>query len=292
MVRGDEIYSHVLAALRCPAPASPPSALRRRPAQPAPSPRSPVPPCTQYGTLLFRDAEYDGRQHQPYLFTSVPLAAELGVGKMKVTAELLSAPSCDTGRAASILIHFDTKRYLLGHVSEGSLRAFLERRSRLARIGDVFLSGRTEWASVGGLLGLVLTLGDQDGPKRPLRVHGGENLMHTVATGRAFVFRKAMDFGIHETLPGEEFSDENLSVRTLHVQPEKKLEDSVNKEAESLASGCKRSFDELLDDTSERKHKLAKVVSDMFCSNWTMNSLEDLPEGEVNTGGRLLRRTT
>ncbi|KAI9818602.1 MAG: Zinc phosphodiesterase ELAC protein 2 [Thelocarpon impressellum] len=78
---------------------------------------------------------------------------------MRSYIQFLTTPTADTP-GTSLLLHFDSKRYLIGHISEGTQRACIERGTKLVKLSDIFLTGRVEWTSVGGLLGMVLTQAD------------------------------------------------------------------------------------------------------------------------------------
>jgi ribonuclease Z len=79
---------------------------------------------------------------------------------MQAYLQFLTLPTIDTSGTA-VLLHFDSRRYIFGRVSEGLQRALIQRGVGLNRVTDLFLTGRAEWASVGGLLGLSLTKADQ-----------------------------------------------------------------------------------------------------------------------------------
>ncbi|PUU74300.1 beta-lactamase-like protein [Tuber borchii] len=238
---------------------------------------------------------------------------------MKVQCTVVTTPTSDTP-GTCILLHFDSKRYLFGHIGEGAQRAFVERTIRLTKISDIFLSGRTEWQNTGGLVGLILTMGDQDaaknsdslgnpqgGPKKrkPLErkgvtVHGGENLLHTLATTRPFVFRRAMNLRLREVPVVESadgrkeqaigapyFRDENLIVHAMHIYPEEDLKNSTEEiEAGSpsavgkVKAGAtrKRSFDDFASLEKQRESILRGVVEQMFCSDWSMDTM--IEEGD------------
>lgn len=199
---------------------------------------------------------------------------------MKVYAEVLTAISSDTP-GTSVILHFDSKRYIFGQFAEGLQRAVIERRARLGKVSDLFLSGPTEWRNTGGLVAIILSMGDPDGTRTSsvvdvqhrekqtgITIHGGTNLMHTLSTMRRFVFRTGMNLKVNEIERDDpEFRDENISVRTLHVGPDCSYID---------ATGVKP-------DTRDRKEFLNKVVHDMFCSSWTMNTMLD--EQSTDTGG-------
>lgn len=144
---------------------------------------------------------------------------------MKFYYQVLTTPTADTP-GTTVVLHFPEKRYFFGQISEGTQRACTERGVKLSYLTDIFLTGRTEWANNGGLIGVILTLADglasaanaleltarekeakgrggqhvkqqaqqQDGQadRGTLTIHGGRNLTHTLATARRFVFRKGM----------------------------------------------------------------------------------------------------
>lgn len=78
---------------------------------------------------------------------------------MKCWFQILTTPTADTP-GTTILLHFPDKRYFFGQIPEGTQRACTERGIKVAYLTDIFLTGRTEWANNGGLLGLVLTQAD------------------------------------------------------------------------------------------------------------------------------------
>lgn len=90
-------------------------------------------------TLLGKDLEKDpGRlMHSHIQFVTVPTVDTPGTG---------------------LLLHFDTKRYFFGQVHEGMQRASLQHGSKLLKVREFFLTGRTDVQTTGGLLGMILTL--------------------------------------------------------------------------------------------------------------------------------------
>lgn len=78
---------------------------------------------------------------------------------MKFFYQVVTTPTADTPGTV-IVLHFPDKRYFFGQVSEGTQRACTERGTRLSYLSDLFLTGRTEWANTGGLIGIILTLAD------------------------------------------------------------------------------------------------------------------------------------
>ncbi|KAG0639958.1 hypothetical protein HOY80DRAFT_960671 [Tuber brumale] len=249
---------------------------------------------------------------------------------MKVECTVVTTPTSDTP-GTCILLHFDTKRYLLGHIGEGAQRAFIERTIRLTKISNIFLSGRTEWQTTGGLVGLILTMADQDAAKladslnsprgvarkrkgferKGITVHGGENLLHTLATTRPFVFRRAMNLRLSEvpivkSVQGRKeqavgapyFRDENLIVHAMQIYSEEDLKEPT----EGIEAGSpsavekvdvevarKRSFADFTNLEKQRDTILRSVVENMFCSDWSMDTMIeegdplDAPEPSADT---------
>ncbi|KAH2185827.1 hypothetical protein KXW61_008891 [Aspergillus fumigatus] len=178
--------------------------------------------------LVFRRGKtyviYNPASHQDSGFDSTP-TSPVGNKPMKFYYQVLTTPTADTP-GTTVVLHFPEKRYFFGQISEGTQRACTERGVKLSYLTDIFLTGRTEWANNGGLIGVILTLADglasaanaleltarekeakgrggqpvkqqaqqQDAQadRGTLTIHGGRNLTHTLATARRFVFRKGM----------------------------------------------------------------------------------------------------
>ena len=79
--------------------------------------------------------------------------------KMRSYIEFITTPTADSAGTA-LLLHFDDKRYIIGNAHEGLQRAIIQRGKKLNKVSDVFLTGKTEWKNIGGLIGIVLTLAD------------------------------------------------------------------------------------------------------------------------------------
>jgi len=204
---------------------------------------------------------------------------------MKVHAEVLHTPTADVP-GTSVLLHFDSARYVIGQFPEGAQRAFGERRVRLNKIGGVFVSGTSTWDNCAGLVGILMAMGEggsEEGAAdraKGVRVSGGRNLLYTLATMRRFVFRAGMKLEVREARrggqdeeeeegegeEGEVWADENVTVRTLHIVPE-------GASPEEVEEAGKREF-------------LKKAVDDMFCSGWSMNTMVDDDDGGGAEAGR------
>jgi len=78
---------------------------------------------------------------------------------MKFFYQVVTTPTADTPGTV-VVLHFPDKRYFFGQISEGTQRACTERGVKLTYLTDIFVTGRTEWANLGGLIGVILTLAD------------------------------------------------------------------------------------------------------------------------------------
>ncbi|KAI9711190.1 MAG: hypothetical protein M1820_002177 [Bogoriella megaspora] len=79
--------------------------------------------------------------------------------RMKSFVQFLTTPTADTPGTA-LLLHFDDKRYIIGNVHEGLQRAIVQMGTRVGKVGEIFMTGRTEWRNMGGLIGMILALAD------------------------------------------------------------------------------------------------------------------------------------
>ncbi|KAK5116515.1 hypothetical protein LTR62_008064 [Meristemomyces frigidus] len=165
---------------------------------------------------------------------------------MKSWVQILTTPTADTP-GTTLFLHFDNKCYLLGSLAEGTQRACIQMGTRLLKVSECFISGRTEWSNTGGLIGMILTLADaaasssaasnEDAKKRAhargrkegcledaermkaieedvkkentakLNLFSPPGLNYTLATARRFVFRKGMPVDVHEIVAGRGSSE-------------------------------------------------------------------------------------
>jgi len=217
--------------------------------------------------------------------------------RMKSWIQFLCTPTADTPGTA-LYLHFDSKRYLVGHCAEGTQRAAIETKIGLGKMGDILLTGKVNWETTGGVLGMILTLADStatareankravkekterlakkqresgettpvknlrlEDERRPfLNIHGGMNLTHLLATSRRFVFRKGMPVHIQELLPWNTKMKENC---------EPTWEDDLIKvwavalESDLVSKARKRSHDDFTeeDELAEKKKAEAEDVA-------------------------------
>jgi ribonuclease Z len=223
--------------------------------------------------------------------------------KMKCWVQFLTTPSADTP-GTTLLLHFDSKRYLIGHVAEGTQRAAVQRKLGLVKVSDIFLTGRVGWGTTGGILGMILTLADvvtgsredskekgkkvAEEDKQWLNIHGGENLTHLLATARRFIFRKGLPVHTQEFRGGKDartpsadptWQDDLVKVWAMVLEPERP----------AAASSRKRSHEEFrteilpvsldgkeenAEEANDRDDQIRKgVVAAMFESKWRLDTL-------------------
>ncbi|KAK5637351.1 hypothetical protein RRF57_013063 [Xylaria bambusicola] len=221
--------------------------------------------------------------------------------------QVVTTPTADTP-GATILLHFDNKRYVFGHTAEGTQRAFVQRKIALNKVDNIFLSGPVNWTSAGGLLGMILTVADvlaaseeqarinnaAKQKKKPptradkprLKIHAGENLSYLLATSRRFIFRRGLPLEPHEVCSDPrniqgaaassepDWKDGNINVWYMPVESDMK--------GSPISSSRKRSHDEFRErDTTavstsrdDNGKKIARtIVEQMFNSNWTPDAL-------------------
>ena len=268
--------------------------------------------------------------------------------------QFITTPTSDTPGTALIL-QLEEKRYIIGNIHEGLQRACLHLGPRVFKSQDIFLTGRTEWQSNGGLMGMILTMADSaqaratakanetsvklenrrkytdpggklplnqsEGEDPTLRLHGGPNLLHTLATARSFIFRKGMPVKVLEHIekkPAEDMAKENWeptwSDSRIHVwaMPIESVGASDVKEDPRPGSSRKRSLREFMlgerpsqkdildqwnvhsasaDDQDEQDQRFREfAVSQMFSSAWSFDNLMQVPLRNVKAPAALFVR--
>ena len=291
----------------------------------------------------------------------------IGRNRMKSYVQFITTPTSDTPGTA-LLLHFDDKRYIVGNVHEGLQRAGLQIGSRFFKVKDFFLTGRTEWKTNGGLLGMILTLADAANTSAAARaealkakterarrreeeeqrrsilskkastdsiyklnaqaveedptvtIHGGPNLIHTLATARSFVFRRGTPIKVIETHQEHQasaidfdrepdWSDKRIQVWTMAICPPSSYTASSTSRPSSprkrslgeFMTGERPKTAEVADQWSiqsgsseiqaERDQKLREfVVSEMFSSKWRYDNLVETPLHQVKMPAALFVR--
>jgi ribonuclease Z len=252
------------------------------------------------GKLLLRIRENDHAAPEPGSKQTVSSG-------MLCAVDIATAPSADTP-GACLRVHFDSRHYLFGNVSEGTQRIMASKRISMAKVENIFMSGLTDWHSNGGLLGFLLTIADvhetvsaakEDRDKERLakgltlkakavtkpdqiKLHGGKNLTHLLATARRFVFRKSFPLRPQEIrsdpkqtrLSPEEHDWEDENIRVWYVPVESS--ESRSKPAPSK----KRRIDSICDSDGEGATTRAKGEgkSSPTSTNINTSSQEDIDQ--------------
>lgn len=202
-------------------------------------------------------------------------------------AQFITTPTADTP-GTTLLLHFNSKRYLFGRVAEGTQRACTQRGVALKRARNIFLTGETKWAYNSGLLGMILTMSDfqietneeEQAAMGHIRIHGGPKLWHSIACARRFIFRTGMPLRVFEADPSTwtpskqpDFADENVMLWALPVRRTSHRDTSPSAPED-------RSVDR---DTVDHEQALRrKTVHDMFDSDWRKDKLYEAVFKEVN----------
>ena len=213
--------------------------------------------------------------------------------------QFLTTPTADTAGQSAVL-HFDSQRYLFGHVGEGTQRACIQRGVSLKKLDNLFITGKTSWETNGGLIGLILSRADvhtldvQDpaGKKPALHVHGGPKLLHSVACARRFVFRTGAPLVIHESVPHSRgqlsepsYVDDNVRVWPLALSAPR----SDGLEAGQNAQSSSPSPNDGDGPVAESQHNVdneqaarKEIVHNMFDSVWRRDRLVESEFQDVN----------
>ncbi|KAI0131590.1 hypothetical protein F4776DRAFT_626840 [Hypoxylon sp. NC0597] len=256
--------------------------------------------------LLFQKPE----SKQP---SSAEIVARAFQAKMLNYIQIVTTPTADT-QGTCLLLHFDNKRYLFGNIAEGTQRAIIQRNIGIQKVEDLFLTGLVNWRNDGGLLGTILVLADtlagkiesiqanieerkkqgkkprqnNDTIKPSLRIHGGKNLAHLLATARRFIFRKGLPLRPHEIRDDPrsteqqasepDWQDHNINVWYMPVQSMPKTPTSPRKrthqEFTEETNADEQTNASLVSSDNEDDVKLVStVVTQMFDSDWKMDAL-------------------
>jgi ribonuclease Z len=169
---------------------------------------------TRRGVLLFEPL----RSRIPEKAFDVTTEHFTDPGKMAASIQIISTPTADTP-GTTLVLQTVSRNYVFGNHAEGTQRALTQQGQRLTKVQDFFMTGRTEWSNVGGLVGMVLTLADsattryesametynnhgkkkEKEPVRPkLNIYGPPNLKHLLGTCRRFIFRKGVPLNATE----------------------------------------------------------------------------------------------
>ncbi|KAJ1677842.1 hypothetical protein EV182_005324, partial [Spiromyces aspiralis] len=136
---------------------------------------------------------------------------------MKWFLQVLNTPNNSSGNSASIIVHFDSGRYLI-NCAEGTQRLCNEQKVRLINLRGLFMT-QMHWRHFGGLPGMLLTIADAGVSK--LDIVGGPNVTHGLVSTRHFLLRSSISINTHEMHTADDaYKDENLTVTPIHIYPD------------------------------------------------------------------------
>jgi ribonuclease Z len=192
---------------------------------------------------------------------------------MSSSIEIITTPTADTS-GTTLVLRTGTKNYVFGSLAEGTQRAIVQQGTRLLKAQDFFLTGRSEWKNMGGLIGMMLTLADSStssyttsmdlhrrqqsrgktgAPPAPphFNIYGPPNLKYTLGTCRRFIFRKGIPINATEYVeqfPSKDaegnivptWQDSNIQVWAMSVTPTSQGQDA---HAEAVLETRRRRFD-------------------------------------------------
>lgn len=248
-------------------------------------------------------ASRSNRDSPPINPSDIPSRCRAG---MLSYVQVVCAPTADTP-GASVLLHYDNRRYLFGALSEGTQRIMTQQKVGMSKLDQLFLTGPITWQNTGGILGMMLTIADvvalrfapDNDPKKKnktkdlgmppstsLKINGAENLTHMLATARKFIFRKGMPLLLNERVHvarsqntparSPDFEDANIKVWFVSLKPQ----------AGDKPHGRKRSHEDMVAEDlgqplpadnaaqkDEDRKLLKSVVDDMFNSDWKLDAL-------------------
>lgn len=104
-------------------------------------------------------------------------------------------------------------KYVFGRTGEGLQRTLAENKIRATKLEHIFLTGPTDWSTVGGLPGFLLTAGDQG--VKDITVHSAnsnEAVNKMAHSWRHFVYHNKLDINIESNVV---YEDETLSVEPV-----------------------------------------------------------------------------
>jgi len=233
--------------------------------------------------------------------------------------QILSTPTADTP-GSCLLFHHDNRRYIFGNLSEGTQRLMTQRKISMSKLDQIFLTGPVSWHTVGGLLGMVLTVADivkatqaernahlakkpkagkppVDSPAQ-FSIHGGKNLTYTLATSRRFIFRKGLPLRPHEITTDPraaggdasepDWQDNNIMVWYVPLfageaprPPSRKRDHGAMDSGQGSPTAEKADGDRQI---------LESVVLQMFDSDWEMDALIETTLHKVKLPAKLFVR--
>ncbi|KAF2756909.1 hypothetical protein EJ05DRAFT_511679 [Pseudovirgaria hyperparasitica] len=255
--------------------------------------------CILYHRKSRSNYRKEADQSQYMVAAYIQASRRLYESRMKTYIKFLTAPTLDTpGTAVALRFDHDKRKYLFGNMSEGTQRAAIGIQGSFKHVHTIFMTGKLDWHSIGGLVGTLLTVAEARSEDRGVKfdlgtrdmiVHGPPNLKQALATCRRFVFRKGIPVYAFEHTPNvpkagniaehPTWQDDIVKAWAMAIEPS-----HHNHNVSAPENPRKRSFDQAMgwasDLTSEQQEKQynqlrESIVGDMFNSNWRMDALYD-----------------
>lgn len=247
--------------------------------------------------------------------------APIARNRMHSWIQFVTTPTVDTPGTALVL-HYDQKRYLVGNVHEGACRASVELGAKMSKLSEVFMTGKTDWKTTGGLIGIILTMADSikasaaernkttkggEAVDPTLTIHGGLNITHMLATARRFTFRQGMPLKIKE-YPAKvrndwnpDWEDANIKVWAMSIAP------YSGKIISKSKSPRKRNFSDFITEEPSARESISpaesnlnfsdgdqkireNVVIEMFSSKWRVDNLDEVLLSDVQLPAQIFVR--
>ncbi|CDR37222.1 CYFA0S01e08592g1_1 [Cyberlindnera fabianii] len=153
---------------------------------------------------------------------------------------VVTHPTADIQHPTILLHTSQGKRYLFGKAPEGLQRSLNEQKIRVSKLSGIFLTGKLDWESMGGLPGMILTVSDQG--KKDLNIYHGSNIIeYIIATWRYFVFRFGMDLRPKVIPNGDVHNDEIMDVKSIVLkksaeEPDQPLNQTLSESLRHIVS--------------------------------------------------------
>ncbi|EOO04106.1 putative ribonuclease z protein [Phaeoacremonium minimum UCRPA7] len=184
---------------------------------------------------------------------------------MLSSVQVLSTPTADTP-GACLLLHFENRRYLFGHVAEGTQRITTQRKVALAKSEEIFLTGPISWKNVGGLLGMILTIAD---------VVAGQKASRAAENEKKKAKNKAPVSAADGSAP--DWQDSNIQVWYVLLNPDgpskapsrKRSHDMISDPEDDEENGGITEAEQKIND----QQTIDAVVNHMFDSDWQLDAL-------------------
>lgn len=130
--------------------------------------------------------------------------------------EIMAHPTSDCNAAAITVQTKKGAKYVIVQCGEGLQRSMSQNRNRMGKLANVFLTGTTNWKTIGGLPGFLLTVTEQGAKSLKLQ-SAGNNLAWGCNSWRNFMFHNMLDLKIEQ--PDKIFKDDYLAIAPVLLEP-------------------------------------------------------------------------